>query len=43
MKHNPQMRYTISQKFLGILIPSIMLVVLLTGSIMIGRESAALN
>ena len=39
----PQMSYTISQKFLGILIPSIMLVVLLTGSIMIGRESAALN
>ena len=43
MKNNSQMRYTISQKFLGILIPSIMLVVLLTGSIMIGRESAALN
>ena len=43
MKNNLQMRYTISQKFLGSLIPSIMLVVLLTGSIMIGRESAALN
>ena len=43
MKNNSQMRYTISQKFLGILIPSIMLVVLLTGSIMIGQESAALN
>ena len=43
MKNNSQMNYTISQKFLGILIPSIMLVVLLTGSIMIGQESAALN